>query len=71
MRSLHTPRDRRIILERIRRLTPDKRALLGKMTAPQMLAHLTDNVRMAIGELPTRSKSLSIRFFPIKQLIIV
>ncbi len=40
------------------------------MTAPQMVAHLADSLRMAIGELLVPSKNLPIRFPPIKQLII-
>ena len=67
---MHTTRDRRIIIERIRRLTPDAHGRWGKMNAPQMLTHLTDAVRMATGELPTRSKKLPIRFFPLKQFVI-
>ena len=67
---MHTSRDQRIIIERIRRLTPDARGRWGKMNAPQMLTHITDAVRMATGELPTRSKKLPLRFFPLKQIAI-
>ena len=60
----------RLLLERFRRLTADRKPMWGKMNAAQMLAHLNDSLRMAAGELATKPKRLPIRFFPLKQLII-
>lgn len=37
---------------RVDALRPDSRPLWGRFTAPQMLAHLTESLRMATGELP-------------------
>lgn len=42
----------------------------GKMTAPQMLAHLTDWMMMAKGELPTLFRNGFLQFAPVKQLAI-
>jgi hypothetical protein len=56
--------------ERINRLTPEASRRWGSMSAPQMLAHLVDSLRMTFGELPVASKNLPLRFTPIKQLVI-
>jgi len=40
------------------------------MTAPQMICHLADSAKMALGDLPVASKRLPIRYPPLKQLII-
>lgn len=56
--------------ERVRKLNPDSKAAWGKFNAGGMLAHLNDSYRMAIGELPVKSKNLPLRYTPIKQLVI-
>jgi hypothetical protein len=70
VKSLWQPQARAEILGRLDRLTPDHHALWGRFTAPLMLAHLTDALRMAFGDLPTRSKRLPLRHPPLKQLVI-
>jgi hypothetical protein len=40
------------------------------MTAPQMIVHVVDGLKMATGELPTEEKKRPIRFTPLKQFII-
>ena len=40
------------LLSRLRRLTPDRPVQWGRMTAPQMLAHLGDQMRNTLGECP-------------------
>jgi hypothetical protein len=57
-------------LSRIGRVSTESRARWGKMNAERMLAHITESLKMALGELSTKSKNLPIRFFPLKQLII-
>lgn len=42
-------------LARFAALSPDAVPRWGRMTAPQMLAHCTDALRMAVGELPVRA----------------
>jgi len=61
---------RRELQQRIAALTPERHAQWGRMTAPQMICHLADSLKMAIGDLPVASKRLPIRYPPLKQLII-
>lgn len=70
MKSVWNDSDYRELRERLDRLTPDTAARWGKFTAPQMVCHLADCLKMATGELPVPSKNLPIRFTPLKQLII-
>lgn len=51
-------------------MTPEARAEWGKFNATEMLAHLNDAMRMAMGELPVAPKKMPLRYFPLKQLII-
>jgi hypothetical protein len=70
MKSVWNKAARENLLHRIDKLTPDTRAKWGKFTAPQMVAHLTEAMRMALGELPVKSRNTIFRRFPIKQFII-
>ena len=70
MRSLWQESARHELHERLGRLTPESRAAWGRLTAPRMVAHLTDAMRMALGDLPTRSKRLPLRHPPLKQLFV-
>ena len=70
MGSMHSEIDRRVLMERARRLTASTEAVWGKMNAPQMVAHLTNAMRMATGDLPVRGKRHPARLFPLKQLLI-
>lgn len=58
------------LADRVKRLTVDARPAWGKMSASGMLAHVNDSYRMALGDLPVKSKNLPLRFTPIKQLVI-
>lgn len=58
------------LLARIRQVGGDSRARWGKMNAQQMLAHLTESLRMGTGEISPKPRKLPIRYFPLKQLII-
>src|SRR5688500_20257450 len=40
------------------------------MTAPQMVCHLSDQVRIALGQLPTQPIAGPLRYTPMKQLVI-
>ena len=70
MKSIWNPDDQGALRARVRRLTPDMAARWGQFTAPQMVAHLCDSLRMASSELPVAAKRLPIRHPPLKQLII-
>ena len=52
-RSLTKAGDLQPLLQRIERLRPDAKALWGALDAPRMLCHVTDALRVALGELPT------------------
>jgi len=41
------------LIAHIRRLRPDSRRRWGRMSAPQMVAHLTDQMTHALGDAPT------------------
>lgn len=70
MKSIWNPQDQRELHDRIGRLTPATPRQWGKMSAPRMVVHLCDALKMASGELPVASKKLPIRHPPLKQLII-
>lgn len=59
------------IVARITALTPDRVPAWGRMTAPQMLAHCADAMRMAYGELPCASKGSPVLRFPLVKWLIL
>jgi hypothetical protein len=69
-RSLSDARARQELAERLERLSPEAKPLWGKMSAPQMLAHIGDWMLMAQGELATAPKNRVLSFPPLKQLAI-
>ncbi len=70
MHSLWNEPDRRDLISRFDKLRPDTRPQWGSMSAPQMLAHIGDAMRMTIGAMRVESKGTPLRFTPIKQLVI-
>ncbi len=68
MRSIWNPSDCRELDERVRRLTPEHAARWGRMSAAQMVVHLSSSLRMASGELAVAPKHLPLRYPPLKQL---
>jgi hypothetical protein len=50
MRTLANTNDRNELLARLQRLEPDSRALWGRMTAGQMICHLSDSFRVGLDE---------------------
>ena len=58
------------LLDRLERLTPEATPLWGKMTAPQMLAHLADWMLMASGDIKATAERRVLRYPPLKQLAI-
>ncbi len=71
MPTLADPVARAAIIARFDRLTPTAKPLWGRMTAPQMVAHLNDAMRMARGDLRVKSKNMPLlRWYPIKMLVI-
>ena len=52
--------DREALIARFQRLSPDATAAWGRMSAPQMLAHCADALRMGLGDLPVKPKNASL-----------
>ncbi|HLW88152.1 MAG TPA: DUF1569 domain-containing protein [Terriglobales bacterium] len=50
MKTLLKLRDRKEVLERLARLRPDAQRRWGQMSAHQMICHLSDALRAALGE---------------------
>ena len=54
MPTLLNPADREAILQRLRRLQPTARPRWGTLTAPKLVCHLADNLRVSLGDVPVR-----------------
>lgn len=71
MPTLNDHTARTTILARLDRLSPEAAPRWGTMTAPRMLAHISDSFRMAFGELSVAAKRVPLaRHFPIKHLVL-
>ena len=72
MRTLWQPEARARIRQRLDGLRPDSAPRWGRFTAPQMLAHLTESLSMAIGELPVAARPVPafFRHAPFKQFAV-
>ncbi len=64
--SLFDASHRQQILTRLRRLTPETPARWGQMNAPQMVAHLTDQMHHALGDSPVAPKAGLLRWPPVR-----
>ena len=58
------------IAARAQRVTADAKPGWGTMNASAMMAHINDSLRMALGDLPVKSKNLPLRYKPIRKLFI-
>lgn len=58
------------LLSRVGQVNAESRAHWGKMNAEQMLTHLVESMRMALGEISPKPKNLPIRHPPLRQLIV-
>jgi hypothetical protein len=70
MKTIWQDEWRRDLESRIDKVNETLPAKWGKLTADRMLSHLRESAKMALGELPVKSKKLPIRYFPLKQLIV-
>ena len=52
MKTLARHRDKTEILQRLRAVRPDSVSRWGRMSAPQMVCHLSDSFRMVLGQKP-------------------
>lgn len=71
MRTLLNAADREAILRRLDGLTPTSSPRWGHFTAAEMLSHLNQSTRMALGELRVEPKgSKAFHMFPLKHLLL-
>ena len=70
MRSVWLEEARQELVERARRLHADAKPRWGRMTAPQMVVHVTDSLRSSLGELSVKPRQMVVRFSPLKELVI-
>jgi hypothetical protein len=70
MKTIWQDDARRDILNRLAKLAPTARAQWGRMSAPEMVCHLSESLKMALGDLPCASKNGPLRHTPIKQFIV-
>lgn len=70
MKSIWQDEARRELRARIGRLAWDRRAAWGRFTAPKMICHLADSLKMAMGDLKVAPRTSPLRYPPLKQLII-
>lgn len=54
MGTLLSTEDRVPILQRLRSIRPDARPAWGSLDAPRMLCHVADQLRVALGDIPTK-----------------
>lgn len=57
MRTLSNARDRNELLQRLTNLRPDSQAIWGVMSVHQMICHLSDSFRAALGEKEVNSST--------------
>jgi hypothetical protein len=70
MPSLFDSRVRTDILARISRLAPERKPIWGRFTAPEMVCHVSSDLRQALGELDARPPSGPLSRFPMNWLVI-
>jgi hypothetical protein len=70
MRSILDPACRRRLLSRFQSLRPDSDARWGRMSAPQMLAHLVDQMRHTLGDQRVAPRPGPLRWPVIKQAVL-
>ncbi len=62
--------DRTAIIARLRRVTPDRVPLWGTLTAPRMLCHVTDQMRVATGGIIGRHRDTLVRRTLLKWIVV-
>lgn len=70
MGSLFNEGDREAMLGRLARLTPERKPLWGRFTAPEMVCHVSCGLRQGLGELETDPPSGPLSRAPLNWLVI-
>jgi hypothetical protein len=68
--TLFDPPARHAIVERVGRLTPQNERRWGRLTLDRAVAHMADQLRMALGEIPASPPRGPLRFAPTRFLAI-
>jgi Protein of unknown function (DUF1569) len=71
MPSMTDASGRAAILSRLDTLTPDATARWGRMNVSQMLAHIADSMRMALGDLPVKPKNVPVARLALVKFLII
>ena|SRR5215813_11143089 len=70
MPSLFDPQARNAVLARVSRLTPDGKPIWGRFTAPEMVCHVSADLRQGLAELEAGPPSGPVSRFPMNWLAI-
>ncbi len=70
MSTLLNDPDRAAIIARLRRVTPDRVPLWGTFTAPRMLCHVADQLRVATGAIIGRHRDTLMRRTLVKWVVV-
>jgi hypothetical protein len=70
MKTVWDAETRTELMQRMNRLKPDMPPQWGKMNAAQMVGHVMDPMRAAMGEMKVADKKTPFRFAPLRWLII-
>lgn len=70
MKSLWQSETRREVMARLGKLKPTSEPRWGRMNCQQMVTHLADGLRMALGELEVKPRGRFLSVPPLKQLIV-
>lgn len=70
MATLFDPQDRKRILDRVARLTPDRPPKWGRFTAPEMVCHVSTGVLEGLGEADLGSPVGPLKRWPLNWLLI-
>lgn len=70
MPSIRDATARAGLVARLRRVTPTTTPGWGTLTAPRMICHLSDQLRVGLGEIPSPDRSSLLRRTAIKWLVI-
>ncbi len=70
MGTLWNEKDRADVLARLDNLQPELHPKWGRMTCPQMVAHMIESLRMTLGDLDVQGKRTPFRWPVVKQLAI-
>lgn len=69
-KSIFQAAARKELQQRLVHLPPERAPLWGRMNAPKMVVHLSDSLKMALGELPAAPARSPLRLPVLKQLVI-